>query len=77
MLIKDLSHSKNEKHIIDNRAKISENSNEFPLSLVKCLKTKFLRQNSIVPNEKLQRSEKLYLLPAIIRIFSVVNIQKQ
>ena len=52
--------TKHEKRIIDNRAKISENSNEFPLSLVKCLKTKFLRQNSIVPNEKLQRSEKLY-----------------
>ena len=38
--------TKHEKRIIDNRAKISENSNEFPLSLVKCLKTKFLRQNS-------------------------------
>ena len=53
--------TKHEKRIIGNRAKISENSNEFPLSLVKCLKTKFLRQNSIVPNEKPQRSKKLYL----------------
>ena len=33
---------KHEKHITDNRPKISENSNEFLLSLVKSLKIKFL-----------------------------------
>ena len=33
---------KHEKHIIDNRAKISENSNDFLRSLVKSLKIKFL-----------------------------------
>ena len=33
---------KHEKHIIDNRPKISENSNGFLLSLVKSLKIKFL-----------------------------------
>ena len=33
---------KREKHIIDNRANISENSNEFLRSLIKSLKIKFL-----------------------------------
>ena len=33
---------KHEKHIIDNRAKISENSNKYFPSLVKTLKIKFL-----------------------------------
>ena len=37
------NNDKHEKHIIDNRDKIPENSNEFLLSLVKSLKIKFLQ----------------------------------
>ena len=48
---------KHEKHI-NNRAKISENSNELLHSLVKIFKMKFLHQNAIIQNEKPQRAQK-------------------
>ena len=56
---------KHEKHI-DNRAKISENSDEFLLSWVKSLKIKFHENDipwkglldAIIQNEKAQRAEK-------------------
>ena len=54
-----------EKHI-DNRAKISENSDEFLCSLVKSFKDKVftshekVHENAIIQNEEPQRAEKCY-----------------
>ena len=48
---------KHEKHI-NNRAKISETSDELLHSLVKILKMKFLHQNAIIQNDKPQRAQK-------------------
>ena len=66
MLIKDLTDFpkmiKHEKHIIDNKAKISDNSNEFLRFLVKSLKIKFLhtmrRSMRMKVNEKPHKAEK-------------------
>ena len=53
---------KHEKHIIDNKEKISENSNEFLRFLVKSLKIKFLhtmrRSMRMKVNEKPHKAEK-------------------
>ena len=70
---------KHEKHTIDNRAKISDNSNEFLRSLVKIGKIKILHpmRSAIIQNEKSQRTEKWYLRQIIMGIFPVVSIQKQ
>ena len=73
---------KHENQTIDNTANISENSNDFLRSFVKSLKKvstshEKVHEYAIIQNEKLQRAEKLYLQPAIMRIFPVVSIQKQ
>ena len=62
---------KHENHTIDNRAKLSEKSNDFLRSLVKSLKLKFLH-----PMEGPWECQ-CYLQPAIMRIFPVVSIKKQ
>ena len=53
---------KHEKHVIDNRAKISENSNDSLRSLVKSLKIKFLhptRRSMRMPSIKTRNLKEL------------------
>ena len=73
---------KHEKHIMNNRAKLSENSYGFLRSLGKKFEDKVftshekVHENAIIQNEKAERAEKWYFRPAIMRIFPVVSIRK-
>ena len=74
---------KHEKHVTDNRASISKNSNDFLSLFSKIFEDKVntsfekVYENALIQNEKPQRDEKCYLRPAIMRIFLVAGIQKQ
>ena len=60
---------KHKNHIIDSRAKISENFNEFLRSSVKSFKIKVLHP--------MRRSIRMLSIPGIMRIFPGGSIQKQ